>query len=56
MPEEEIKAPVPLHEVVNALLIHGIQHDVAWWLANLDRKVWEMERRLERLEKSDVTG
>lgn len=46
--------PVPVRDVVAALRVHGIDTELAWWLANLDRKVWEMEQRLMKLEKSDV--
>lgn len=48
--------PVPLHKVVAALQAHGIDTELAWWLANLDRKAWEMEQRLKKLEKFDVAG
>jgi hypothetical protein len=50
----EIPSPVPIHDVVQALVRQGITHDLAWWLAHLDRRVWEMEQRLKKLEKPDV--
>jgi hypothetical protein len=46
--------PVPVRDVVAALRAHGIDTELAWWLANLDRKVWELEQRLMKLEKFDV--
>ena len=48
--------PVPLHDVVNTLLRHNLDHDLSWWLAHLDRKVWELEQRVKALEKGYDLG
>ena len=54
--ENEPRFPRPVREIAEALRKHGLTDDVAWWLARLDRKVWELEERVKKLEKSDVTG
>lgn len=54
--EDEPRFPRPIRDVAAALVAKGLDSDLAWWLAHLDRKVWELEKRVEKLEKSDVTG
>ena len=54
--ENEPRFPRPIRDIAAALVKHNLTSDVAWWLAHLDRKVWELEKRVEKLEKSDVTG
>ena len=54
--EDEPRFPRPIRDIAAALQKHNLTSDVAWWLAHLDRKVWELEERVKKLEKSDATG
>jgi hypothetical protein len=52
-PVDHAAAPVSVEEVYKALILHGMSHELAWWLATLDRRVWELSQRVEVLGREE---